>query len=95
MYRIKITEVKERTTKDGRHFKVFRALTDDGRKIDCKFRQSVQLLPTRACYAYVPTGCCNVSTAKEYPVLWISEVDHYEEIEHRDNTADYFTEIEE
>lgn len=95
MYRIKIIEVAERQTKDGRKFKIFRALSDDGKRIDCKFRQAVKNLPEHPCFVLVPSGGCNVSTAKEYPVLWISEVLRYEEIARRDNTAEYFAEIDE
>lgn len=72
--------VEERTTADGRKFNVYKTVTKNGRMIDAKFRKSVTKLPTEKSWVTVPEGASNISTATEYPVLWISEVSAIEPI---------------
>lgn len=66
--------VEEKQTSDGRKFNVYKTVTKNGRMIDAKFRKSVTKLPTEKSVVVVPEGAANISTATEYPVLWIAEV---------------------
>lgn len=72
--------VEERTTSDGRKFMVYKTVTKNGRMIDAKFRKTVTQLPKEKSFVTVPEGASNISTATEYPVLWISEVTKIEPI---------------
>lgn len=79
--KIKIV-VSERTTSDGKKkFNTYKAVTKNGRLIDCKFRKEVKDLPAQTCYAIIGVDNMNVDKNKEYPTLWVSAVEGYETIE--------------
>ena len=88
--RIKIVEVKPIETKDGKKFTAYKALTKDGKKIDCKFRQDVTLLPKEPCTLIVDDEQCNVSTNRQYPVLWVQEVKEILPTEKKTNSGQFF-----
>lgn len=78
--RIKII-VQEKTTGDGKKFKTYKAVTKNGRLIDCKFRKEVKDLPTENCYAVINVDDMNVQRNTEYPVLWVSDVQGYDKLD--------------
>lgn len=88
--RIRIVEVKPITTKDGKKFTAYKALTKERKIIDCKFRTEVENVPTEPCIIIVDSDKCNVSTSRQYPVLWVQEVKAIEPIERTTNSSDYF-----
>lgn len=88
--RIRIIEVKPITTKDGKNFTAYKALTKDGKIIDCKFRQDVQNVPTVPGIIVVDSDKCNVSTNRQYPVLWVQEVKSIEEYVKESNSENFF-----
>lgn len=88
--KIRIVEVKPITTKDGKKFTAYKALTKERKIIDCKFRMDVENLPTEPCIIVVDSDKCNVSTNRQYPVLWVQEVKAIEPIERTTNSSDYF-----
>lgn len=92
--KIKITNVNEITTKSGSTFTGYKAVTKDGRKIDCRFTRAVDpnMLPQQPCYIIVDDGMANVDTNREYPVLWVKKVTAIEPFESRNNLADFFGE---
>lgn len=71
-------------------FNVYKALTKQG-KIDLKFRKEVpaEKLPKHTCYLFAKETDISVNQKFEYPVMWISDVDHLEEIEFNQNIKDY------
>lgn len=88
--KIRVTEVKPITTKDGKKFTAYKVLTKDGRIMDCKFTQEVTNLPTEPCIILVDSDKCNVSTNRQYPVLWVQEVKGIQEITKESNSESFF-----
>ena len=88
--KIRVTEVKPITTKDNKKFTAYKVLTKDGRIMDCKFRQEVTTLPTEPCIIVVDSDKCNVSTNRQYPVLWVQEVKEIQEITKESNSESFF-----
>lgn len=90
--KIRIIEVKEVKTVDGRKFNAYKALTKHGEKMDVKFTQECNLTPKEPCTIVVDPMKANVSTKKIYPVLWVKEVIRIEETVRTSNVGDYFGE---
>ena len=90
--KIKIIEVKPIKTSDGKQFIAYKALTKDGKKIDAKFRQDVKLLPKEPCTIIVDDEECNVSTNRQYPVLWVQNVKQIIPNEKKTNSGEFFGE---
>ena len=90
--KIKIVSVDEITTKSGTTFTAFKAVTKDGKKIDCRFTRNVDrsLIPQQPCYIVVDDSMANVDRNREYPVLWVKEVKAIEPFESRNNLSDFF-----
>lgn len=72
--------VEEKKTAEGKKFNTYKTFTKNGRKIDVKFRKEVKNLPTENCYANIKTDNMNVDKSKRFPVLWVSEVESYDDI---------------
>lgn len=88
--KIRVVEVKPIETADGKKFTAYKVLTKDGRKIDAKFRQDVKLLPKEPSIIIVDDEKCNVSTNRQYPVLWVSEVKEILPVEKKTNAGQFF-----
>lgn len=88
--KIRVTEVKPIVTAEGKKFTAYKVLTKDGRIMDCKFRQEVKNLPTEPCIMIVDSDKCNVSTNRQYPVLWVQEVKSIEDIVKESNSEAFF-----
>ena len=88
--RIKIVEVKNIETKDGKKFTAFKALDKNGKRIDCKFTRTVLNVPTQRCFIYVDDDAFNVDERKEFPVLWVKRINKIENIESENATNKYF-----
>lgn len=87
-----VEEVKEikvkvyhKQTKEGKKFNSYRAVKKDGTLIDAKFRKDVKAIPTEDSMVVVKVENLNISYAKEYPVLWIKEVEEIKPIERLNN----------
>jgi len=52
----------------------YKAVLADGTLIDARFTKASKTMPDKDCVVSVPEGGCNVSYAKEYPVLYINQV---------------------
>ena len=72
--------VEERKTAEGKKFNTYKTFTKNGRKIDVKFRKEVKNLPDNNTYAIVEVDAMNVDKSKRFPVLWIAEVQGYEDV---------------
>lgn len=74
-------KVYHKQTKDGKKFDTYRAVQKDGKLIDCKFRKDVKVLPTEDCIIVVKVKNMNISYSKEYPALWMAEIEDIKPIE--------------
>lgn len=73
--------VQPRKTKDGRSFDTYKTTSKNGRLMDVKFRKEVKDLPSGNCYAIIDVDNMNIDKNREYPVLWVSQVESYETLE--------------
>lgn len=87
--KIRVIEVKEVTTKNGNKFNAYKTVDKRGKKLDLRFTKEVTLLPKKPCTIIVDDDKCNVSTNREYPVLWVQEVKRIEESQRKSNVSDY------
>ena len=90
--KIKIVSVNDITTKTGSTFTAYKAVTKDGKKIDCRFTRAVdpEMLPQQPCYIIVDDNAANVDTNRQYPVLWVKAITAIEPFESRNNLSDFF-----
>lgn len=80
---------------EGRKFWTYKVETKDGYLMNCSFKQSVNIAPPKSGTFYIildSDAANNVSYAKRYPVLWVSNVIRYEDYTSQRNTRleDYF-----
>lgn len=87
---IRIVEVKEMTSKEGRKFTVYKALDKNGKLLDTKFRKEVKNLPTEPCTLIVDSDKCNVTKNTLYPTVWIAEIKAIEPSVRESNAEDFF-----
>lgn len=88
--KFKIIEVNEITTKDGKKFKAYKTIGKGGRKMDVRFVRDCNNVPTEPCVVVVNEENCNVDTTRQYPILWIKNVERIEGFERKNNMSDYF-----
>lgn len=88
--KFKIIEVKEIKTKTGSTFNAFKTLDKYGKKMDVRFRKSAHNIPTEPCMIVVSEDNYNVDKNRQYPVLWISDVDDIEEFERNNDISEFF-----
>ena len=87
--KIRVIEVKEVTAHNGNKFMAYKTVDKRGKKLDLRFTRDVTLLPKKPCTIIVAEDKCNVSTNREYPVLWVQEVLRIEETQRKTNVSDY------
>lgn len=88
--KVKIIEVKEVTTKAGQKFNAYKTVDKHGKKMDVRFTRDVTNPPTAPCTLIVEDTKCNVSTTRQYPILWIQAIKGIEETVRKSNVTDYF-----
>lgn len=93
--KIRVIEVKEVTTKNGNKFNAYKTVDKRGKKLDLRFTKEVTLLPKMPCTIIVDDDKCNVSTNREYPILWVQEVKRIEESQRKSNVSDYIGDYDE
>ena len=81
-------------TKEGKPFKTFKVITQDGEKVDCRFTQDCQNIPSASAYLYVKENNINRDTRKLYPCFWIKNVEKVEELTFESNVDKYFEKVE-
>ena len=86
----KIIEVKEIVTKDGKKFNAYKTLGKGGKKIDVRFVKDCNNIPTEPCEIHVLAENCNVDSSRQYPILWIKQIESVTPIERKSNIGDYF-----
>ena len=88
--KFKIIEVRDITTRDGKKFKAYKTLANGGKKMDVRFQRTCNNVPTEPCVIVVNEDDCNVDTTRQYPILWVKEVQRIEEFERKSNVSEYF-----
>ena len=88
--KVKIIEVNDIMTNDGKKFKVYKTVGKGGRKMDVRFTRDCSNVPTKPCVVVVNEENCDVDTTRQYPILWIKSVERIEGFERKNNTSDYF-----
>ncbi len=88
--KVKIIEAKEVTTKDGRKFLAYKTVDKSGKKMDVRFTKECRNTPREACVVIVDDSQANVDTARQYPCLWIKDVESIEPLERKSNMAEFF-----
>ena len=88
--KFKIIEVTDITTKDGKKFKAYKTLANGGRKMDVRFTRDCQNIPTQPCVVVCNEEDCNVDNTRQYPILWIKNVQAIEDFERKNNVSEYF-----
>lgn len=94
--KIRVIEVKEVTARSGNKFMAYKTVDKRGKKLDLRFTREVTLLPKKPCTIIVNDDKCNVSTNREYPILWVQEVIRIEDTTQRKtNVSEYIGEDDE
>lgn len=90
--RFKIIEVTDVQTKDNppRKFKAYKTVDKSGRKMDVRFTHDCSNVPTEVCTIVCIKDNCNVDTRRQYPILWVKEVEEILPIERKSNVNDFF-----
>ena len=90
--KIFVSQVSKKNLEEGKTetFTAYKAMTKQG-KIDLRFTKDVaeKDRPTKSCYIFVPEENVNVNQKYEFPVMWVSKIDHTEDIEFKQNLKDY------
>lgn len=90
MVEIKIIEVKEITTKEGRKFPAFKTVAKNGKKLDVRFTKECRGVPTETCILRVQDENTNVDTTRQYPIVWIKKIEETLPITRKSNASEYF-----
>lgn len=67
--------VKELETKEGKKFNVYKAVQNNGKLIDLKFRREVKNLPEQNCIIRVLPENVNIDKTRRYPALWCKKIE--------------------
>ena len=78
IYKFKIVKIEEIQTKEGRRFNTYKTVDKRGNFMDVKFVKTCQNVPTERCVIVVDENDWNVDDQRQYPVLWIAQVDAIE-----------------
>lgn len=92
MIRIKVIEVKEVTSGDGKKFTAYKTVGKGGRKMDLRFVRGCTNIPTAPCTILVEPENANVDTTRQYPIVWVKDIVRTEEFKRESNIAEYFDE---
>lgn len=90
MREFKIIEVKEITTKDSNKFLAYKTIGKGGRKMDVRFVRNCHNVPTEPCVVVVSDENANVDTTRQYPILWIKDVEEIKPFTRANNVGEYF-----
>ena len=88
--KVKIIEAKEITTQEGRKFLAFKTVDKAGKKMDVRFTKECRNVPRETCCIIVDDSNANVDTARQFPCLWVKDVERIEPLERKSNMANFF-----
>lgn len=87
--KIKVTNVRD-VDYNGRKFKAYHCLDGDGNNVELKFTRECHNVPTERCFIYVDSDKVNVNRKKEYPVVWVKDVNRIEPISRSSSVEKFF-----
>lgn len=90
MREFKVIEVKEITMKNGNKFTAYKTVGKGGRKMDLRFVRTCKNIPTENCIICVNDEDCNVDTTRQYPILWIKNVQSIKPLGKKSSNIDEF-----
>lgn len=85
----KIARVEE-IEHEGKKFTTYKAIAKGGRLMDVRFTRDCKNKPTEKCEILVKPENANVDTTRQYPILWIKDVEEIRPLERKNNTDEYF-----
>lgn len=89
MKEIKVVKVTPIETKDGKKFTAYKTVGKDGKLLDLRFRRDVTNTPTEPCVIVVADGNANVDTTRQYPVVWVNEIEEIKPLERKSNIDEF------
>lgn len=92
MKEFKIIEVNE-INAAGKKFNAYKTLTKSGKKMDVRFTRTCHNVPTEPCIIRVADENANVDTNRQYPVLWIKDVESTRPFERKNKVEEFFSDI--
>ena len=92
MVRIKVIEVKEVVANNGKKFNAYKTVGKGNRKMDLRFVQGCTNIPDHPCNILVLDEDANVDTTRQYPIVWVKNIQSIEEFTRKSNIAEYFEE---
>lgn len=81
IYKFKIVRVEDKKSKTGNTFRTYKTVTKSGNFMDVKFVKTCQNVPTERCVITVNEDDWNVDDQREFPILWIKNVQAIEPIQ--------------
>lgn len=94
IYKFKVAQITEITTKSGNKFFAYKTLDKNGNFMDMKFVRDCPNTPKEKCWIFVKEENFNVDENREYPVVWVKAVEKIEPLQATTNSAvqnKYFT----
>jgi len=92
MVRIKVIEVKEVVATDGKKFTAYKTVGKGNRKMDLRFVRGCSNIPDHPCTIIVNDEDANVDNTRQYPIVWVKNIQSTEEFTRKSNIAEYFDE---
>lgn len=74
--RLKVGQATNKAT--GEKFPTFKTIRKDGKFMNLRFRKEVENVPVSDCFIFVANENCSIDKNRQYPVLWVHEIDHAE-----------------
>ena len=91
IYKVKVAQVKEISARNGSKFNAYKTIDKNGNFIDLKFTKACHNVPETRCWIYVLEENFNIQRNREYPVMWVKEVEKVEPlVATSSNVSDYF-----
>ena len=91
IYKIKVAQVKEIAARNGSKFNAYKTIDKNGNFIDLKFIKACHNVPETRCWIYVKEENFNIQRNREYPVMWVKEIEKVEPlVATSSNVSDYF-----
>lgn len=85
-------KVEDKKTHEGKTFKAYKALQNNGKWIDLKFRKEVTP-PKENCFIIVKKTDMNVDRNRKFPVAWVKELQGTRSLAEVHNADPYLDEM--
>lgn len=86
---VSVKTIKFAGEKGEESFLAYKAFTKRG-WTDLKFTKDCKNIPTKNSFIFVEKENVNVNRTGRFPVIWVKDIDHCEEIKFEQKVEDYF-----